>query len=88
MFATLIYLRHIKIAKLKCRKNFITNLYNHCLRLLLGRLKYPGKIGNNAWLRKILGENKVHYGPCENGNWPYFESTGFCYSALLRNDPL
>ena len=55
MFATLIYLRHIKITKFKCRENFVTNLYNQCLRFLLERLKYPGKIGNNAWLRKILG---------------------------------
>ena len=40
-------------------------LYNRCLQFLLGRLCYPGEIGNNSYA-KFWGANKVPYGLCEN----------------------
>ena len=50
-------------------------LHNRCLRFLfLGRLYYPGEIGNNGYTNVFLwggvgggGLNKMHYGLCENG---------------------
>ena len=41
-------------------------LHNHCLRFLLGRLKYPGEIENNGYA-KFWGVNKMYYGLFENG---------------------
>ena len=41
-------------------------LHNHCLRIPLGRLSYPGE-----WLCKILGVNKEHYGLCESRELHY-----------------
>ena len=40
-------------------------MLNPCLQFLLGRLGYPGEIGNNSYA-KFWGKNKVHYGLCEN----------------------
>ena len=41
-------------------------LHNHCLRFLLGRLKYSGEIENNGYA-KFWGVNEMYYGRCENG---------------------
>ena len=40
-------------------------MHNRCLQFLLGRLCYPGEIGNNSYA-KFWGVNKVHYGLFEN----------------------
>ena len=53
-------------------------LHNHCLRFLLGRLYYPGWIGNNAYVTFFFwgggggragAVSKLHYGLSENGEW-------------------
>ena len=42
-------------------------LHNHCLTFLLGRLWYPGEIGDNG-CAKFWALNKVHYGLWEMAN--------------------
>ena len=80
MFATLILLRHINIAKLKCRENFITNVFDSSW----DDLNTQEKLETMHGYVKFWGINKVHYGPCENGKWPCFESTGFCNSEMTH----
>ena len=41
-------------------------LHKHCLRFLLGPLKYPGKKRNTKVNAKYFGANKVYYGRCAN----------------------
>ena len=43
-------------------------LHNLFIRFLLGRLLFPGEIGNNGY-GKFWGVNKVHYGLCEKAAW-------------------
>ena len=46
--------------------------HKHCLRFLLGRLQYPGEIGNNGY-SKFWWANKVYYGRCANGEYRHHE---------------
>ena len=48
------------------KKQQINNLHNHCFQFLLGITVVPREIEDNGYA-KLWGENKVHYGLCENG---------------------
>ena len=52
-----------------CFRKLSLGARDNCLRFLLGRLKYPGEIGNNSYA-KFWAVNKVHYGVCENSELP------------------
>ena len=60
--------------------------HNHCLGFLLGRLYYPGEIGNNGYAIFFEGGgvNKVHYGLSESGECTCFHNLiNTCHVLLL-----
>ena len=48
-------------------------MHKHCFQFLLGRLKTPREIKNNAYA-KLLGVNKVQYGQWGSGELNIYQN--------------